>query len=192
MTEQKEGEMFSDEDYDNDALSLHSASADEHGSGSEDDLVKRHYRSSRELRDRDHSLLKEEDEQIELLRKKGPLDTIKQLFKGSRQGNGLDEKSSRREARRQRRKERAVGPRKRPKNNVMKGEGELMFEMEEGYKDASSQSETSSIELDRRKWDAFEKQVCVQAYKRAIVPFADFTSLENLDSVAWLSSMSCL
>lgn len=161
MTRQKEDEMFSDKDYDNDAMSLHSASADDHGSDSEDDLVKQHYRTSRELRDHDRGLLKEEDEQIELLRRKGPLDFFKRLFKGSRQENGRNEKISRREARRQKRKERGARSRKRWKGEAPKGEGEMMFEMEEGYKDSSSQSETSSMELDRRKWEAFEKQVCL-------------------------------
>lgn len=164
MVGKNEKEMFSDEEYDNDALSLHSASDGGNGSGSEDDLVKHHYRTSRELREHDHGLLNEEDEQVELLRKKGPFDTLKQLFKGAQGDHAIGE-MDRRELRRRRQKERTQGSRRRRRQDVSKGEGELMFEMEEGYKDTSSQSETSSIELDRRKWEALEKQVRLRVWR---------------------------
>ena len=150
--------MLSDEEYDNDAASLHSTSNQELESDSEIDLARHGLRTSRDIREHDRSLLREEDERDELLRTKGPLDGIKRMLGRSQAEQGMDTKISKREQRRQRR--RSSRRRNEKKQSSESAEGELMFEMEEGFKDTSSlSSDADSMELDKQAWERPDKPV---------------------------------
>ena len=146
--------------YDADAASLRSTS--DPASGSEDELHVEKSRSTLELEDHDASVLREEEERESLLAKKGPFDGFKHVFQGSLSDVGFS--LGDREARRQRRKERRGSRRGLRGENAE--EGQLMFEMEEGFKDISSRSSsTDSHRLDRAEWDHHEKKVRLQSVK---------------------------
>jgi hypothetical protein len=144
--------------FDNDAASLRSTS--DQSSDSEDEELVEKLRTTLELDDYDSSVLREEEEREKLLTKRGPFGGIKQMFKGSSSDVGLT--LGDREARRRRRKER------RGSMRGLKGdsaeEGQLMFEMEEGFKDISSRSSSSdSLGLKQHNWNNPEKQVRVHS-----------------------------
>lgn len=139
--------------YDNDAASLRSLS--DHGIDVEEDFEEKS-RTTLELNDYDASLLREEEEREKLLAKGTRFDGVKRLFKGSLSDReiSMDENG----ARRQRRRERRGSRRGLLGENAE--EGQLMFEMEEGFKDTSSRSSSSdSLRLSREKWNTHEKQV---------------------------------
>jgi hypothetical protein len=144
--------------YDYDAASLRSTS--DQGSDSEDEKLVEKSQTTLELNDYDSSVLREEEERENLLTKRGRFDGIKKMFKGSSSDVGLT--LGDREARRRRRKER------RGSMRGLKGdsaeEGQLMFEMEEGFKDISSRSSSSdSLRLKQPKWNNTEKKVRVHS-----------------------------
>jgi hypothetical protein len=140
--------------YDNDASPLNSTS--DQASDSEDERIVERTRTTFELNDYDASVLREEEERENLLTKPGRFHGINRAFK--RSSNSAEVPLGDQEARRQRRKKRRASLR------GLKGEsaeeGQLMFEMEEGFKDHSSRSSSSeSLLLDRQKWNKYEKQV---------------------------------
>lgn len=154
MSRHPEDNLLARASYDTDAASLRSTS--DHLSDSEDEDLVEESRTFLEMNDYDASILREEEERENLLNKKGPFDGIKRMFKGSSSNVGLS--LGDREARRRRRRERR-GSRRGLKGESAE-EGQLMFEMEEGFKDNSSRSSSSDFpRLERHKWDKHEKQV---------------------------------
>jgi len=144
--------------YDDDATSIHSAHSDQE-SDSEDDQILQGARSTLELNEHDLAVLKEEEEREKLLtRSRSPVDGLRRVFSG---GNALpldggSVRIGKREKRRQRRRDR------RAKRGRQGEDGQLMFEMEEGYRDAdhdgSGTSTPGSMDsgLGKGKWDAGE------------------------------------
>ncbi|KAL9111304.1 MAG: hypothetical protein Q9227_004181 [Pyrenula ochraceoflavens] len=149
MAQHQEKGTLSEADYNQDARP-HNSSDIQSDSDSEVDLAQHGLRTSRDLREHDRSLLREEEERDELLRKKGPLDGIKRIFGQPSAGVDVDGKINRRRERRMKRKSLRLNREKR-KDFKSGEERELMFEMEEGFKDTSSLSSgTSSEEFDRQ------------------------------------------
>lgn len=139
--------------YDEDVSSLRSLS--EQDSDSEDDELLRRSRSTLELAEHDRSVLEEEEETEKLLVRTGPAVGLRRIFSPT-SGTVRIGKKERRKHRRERRSEREKG-RDKPYQ-----EGDLMFEMEEGFRgDDSSLSSTreSSLELDRQALDGWGYKV---------------------------------
>lgn len=134
--------LLSPSHYDNDAASLRSPS--EQDSDSEDDEFLRHPRSTLELAQHDRSVLEDEDELEKLLTRRGPAHGIRRIFSpnGSRVRIGKKERRARREARQARRER-------------VSEEGELMYEMEEGFRDDDSLMSGSSSNMDGDGREAF-------------------------------------
>ncbi|KAJ5274052.1 Alkaline phosphatase-like alpha/beta/alpha [Penicillium angulare] len=129
-------ELLSPSNYDNDAASLRSPS--EQDSDSEDDEFLRHPRSTLELAKHDQSVLEDEDELEKLLTRRGPAHGIRRMFSP----NGSNVRIGKKERRRAR-KEARLSRRER-----VSEEGELMYEMEEGFGDDESLMSGSSTDLD--------------------------------------------
>lgn len=128
--------LLSPSNYDNDASSLRSPS--EQDSDSEDDEFLRHPRSTLELAQHDQSVLDEEDEMEKLLTRSSPAHGLRRIFSPSASSVRIGKKERRRARReaRQSRRER------------VSEEGELMYEMEEGFRDVDSLMSRSSSDLD--------------------------------------------
>jgi hypothetical protein len=140
--------------FDNEAASLRSPS--DQASDSADEHLTEKSRTTLELNDFDASILRDEEEVQNLLSKKGPFDGIKNVFKGASSNIALRERD--RETKSQRRKKRRAS--KRGLKGESAEEGQLLFEMEEGFKDISSRSSSSdSLRLDKESWTKHEKQV---------------------------------
>jgi predicted AlkP superfamily pyrophosphatase or phosphodiesterase len=144
-------EAFSTSDYDNDAASYHSVS--DRDSDSEDDGFRGESATSRQPNEHDRAVLLQEEEQERLLTnsKTGPPDDHKQSLKSMLE-NRLSAKILKRDIRRQN------GKSGRRKSNRKEEDGQLMYEMEEGAKDLSSSSSTTSFDLYRKEWAMDEKQ----------------------------------
>lgn len=128
--------LLSPSNYDNDAASLRSPS--EQDSDSEDDEFLRHPRSTLELAQHDRSVLDEEEELEKLLTRRGPAHGLRRIFSPNGSSVRIGKKGRRRaqkEARRARRER-------------VSEEGELMYEMEEGFRDDDSLMSGSSSDLD--------------------------------------------
>lgn len=139
--------------YDDDVSSLRSVS--EQDSDTEDDEFLQGSRTSLELAEHDRKVLEDEEEMEKLLTKKGPTHGLRRIFSP----NGSSVKIGKRERRRQRRREMRAVYRRRS-NEKTDEEGELMHEMEEGYRDdVSSGLSTPSSERDRGFPDGFEYKV---------------------------------
>jgi hypothetical protein len=137
----------------NEAASLRSPL--DQSSDSEDNCLAEKSRTSLELGEFDASVLRDEEEVQNLLSKKGPFDGIKHVFKEASSNLALRQRD--RETRSQRRRRRAS---KRGLKGESAEEGQLLFEMEEGFKDISSRSSSSeSLRLDKESWVKHEKQV---------------------------------
>lgn len=137
--------LLSPSNYDNDASSLRSPS--EQDSDSEDDEFLRHPRSTLELAQHDRSVLDEEDEMEKLLTRHSPAHGLRRIFSPSASSVRIGKKERRRARReaRQTRRER------------VSEEGELMYEMEEGFRDLDSLMSRSSSDLDGdEKEDIYE------------------------------------
>ena len=140
----KQGDILSASHYDADASSIHTAS--EQASGSEDDQL---LNDPQEIsNENDRSILRDEEEMERLLSKPKHLNVVQDIFK-SNPHEGRPVKMSRREARRERRRQK-----RHSKGRKSRGSGrasEVMYEMEEGFKDSSSQTSanSSSAELDK-------------------------------------------
>jgi predicted AlkP superfamily pyrophosphatase or phosphodiesterase len=151
MAPHTKNETFSPSDYDNDAASYHSAS--DRDSDSEDDECGGESATSRQPNNHDRAVLLQEEEQERLLTdsKAGPLDDEKQSLK-SRLESALSAKILKRDNRRQN------GKSGRRKGNWKEEDSELMYEMEEGAKDLSSSSSTTSFDLYQKEWAKSEKR----------------------------------
>ena len=148
--------------YDDDATSFQSLS--DQASDAEVEHLEEKSRTTLELNDCDASLLREEEERETLLTKEGRLDGVKRLFKGSSSDPGAT--MGEKEARRQRRSKRRSS--RRGLRGESAEEGQLMFEMEEGFKDTSSRSSSSdSLRLSKEKWNTHDRQV-TRLYAEAI------------------------
>jgi hypothetical protein len=148
MSQAQQDSLLTSGAYDNDALSLRSSS--NRDSDSEDERLIEESRTSLDLHDYDSSVLREEEERENLLIKRGPLDMIKHAFIDS--SNNVAFKPKDREARRKQRRERRASRRGLKSETAV--EGQLMFEMEEGFKDNSSRSSSSDhLHLDREIWE---------------------------------------
>lgn len=131
--------LLSPAGYDNDAASLRSPS--EQDSDSEDDEYLRHPRSTLELAQHDRSVLDEEDEMEKLLTRRPA--GLRRMFSP----NGSSVRIGRKERRRARKEARQA------RRERVSEEGELMYEMEEGFRDDDSlMSELSS------DWDGEDKE----------------------------------
>jgi hypothetical protein len=162
MSQAQRDSLLAQPSYDNEADSARSAS--DQASDSEDERVAEKSRTTLELNEFDASVLRDEEERQNLLTKKGPFDGIKNAFRVS--SSNLPLRQDDRKARRQRRKE------QRASERGLKGEsaeeGQLLFEMEEGFKDISSRSTSSdSLRLDQQSWIKQEKQVSFPAVIRS-------------------------
>src|SRR5436853_2797661 len=139
-------ETFPTSEYDDDAVSYDSASDTDDGylGGSA---------TYRPPNDHDRAVLLQEEEQERLLAnsKAGVAGVHKQSLK-SKLEDRLSTKISRRETRRQN------GKSRRRDGNRKRKDGEMMYEMEEGAKDLSSSSSTTSFELYGKEWAIDEKQ----------------------------------
>jgi len=140
-------DLLSPRDYDDDAESLHSPLS-EQDSDSEDDDFLANTRSTLELSQHDRAVLDDEEETEKLLTRTGPTHGLRRIFSPNRSNVRIGKKE---EARRQRRKERKDARRARREKRHGHGEGDEMYEMEEGHRDdESSLLSSSSSELDER------------------------------------------
>ncbi|GFF33631.1 uncharacterized pyrophosphatase/phosphodiesterase C725.05c [Aspergillus udagawae] len=136
--------LLSPGDYDDDASSLRSIS--EQDSDSDDDEFLRKSRTTLELAEHDRTVLEEEEEMEKLLVRSGPTHGLRRIFSP----NGSSVKIGKYERSRDRRKKRQ-DERKRRRRSAAGENGELMYEMEEGYRESeSSLLSGSSSELDQR------------------------------------------
>ncbi|PKX99302.1 alkaline phosphatase family protein [Aspergillus novofumigatus IBT 16806] len=136
--------LLSPGDYDDDASSLRSLS--EQDSDSDDDEFLRKSRTTLELAEHDRAVLEEEEEMEKLLVRSGPTHGLRRIFSP----NGSSVKIGKYERNRDRRRKRH-DERKRRRRSAAGGNGELMYEMEEGYRESeSSLLSGSSSELDQR------------------------------------------
>jgi predicted AlkP superfamily pyrophosphatase or phosphodiesterase len=123
MAGSEEKGLLANKDYDNDATLVES----DPGTDSEDD--------ARDVQQGDEKVLEDAEEQEQLIRPDQPSGSLAKLFK---KGEDRD----RRRKRRSRRKSR---------NSRSQDDGQVMFEMEGGFKDSSSQS---SVEIyDNKEWE---------------------------------------
>lgn len=128
--------LLSPSNYDNDAASLRSPS--EQDSDSEDDEFLRHPRSTLELAQHDRSVLEEEDEMEKLLTRRGPAHGLRRIFSP----NGSSVRIGKKGRRRARREARLA------RRERVSEEGELMYEMEDGFRDDDSLMSGSSSDMD--------------------------------------------
>ncbi|EAW14238.1 alkaline phosphatase family protein [Aspergillus clavatus NRRL 1] len=134
--------LLSPGDYDDDASSLRSLS--EQDSDSEDDEFLRRPRTTLELAEHDRTVLDEEEEMERLLTRSGPTHGLRRIFSP----NGSSVKIGKYERTRERR---AHDAERRRRHAGGDESGELMYEMEEGYRESeSSLLSGSSSELDQR------------------------------------------
>ena len=129
-------ELLSPAAYDNDAASLRSPS--EQDSDSEDDEFLRHPRSTLELASHDRAVLDDEDELEKLLTRGGPARGLRRMFSP----NGSSVRIGKKERRRARKQARLS------RRERVSEEGELMYEMEEGFGDDESLMSGSSTSTD--------------------------------------------
>ena len=151
------GDLSSASQYDADAPSLHMAS--DQASDSEDDQLLDDEQITYPLNEHDRTVLKDEEETEKLLSNPTRFDAVQNIFK-TNPHEGQPVKASRRDARRQRRREKRRS--KRGRSNRSGSGHEVMYEMEEGWKDTSSQNSanSSSAELSMA-WDTRHRsKVC--------------------------------
>ncbi|KAF7118246.1 hypothetical protein CNMCM5793_007652 [Aspergillus hiratsukae] len=135
--------LLSPGDYDDDASSLRSLS--EQDSDPDDDELLRRSRTTLELAEHDRTVLDEEEEMEKLLVRSGPTHGLRRIFSP----NGSTVKIGKYERNRDRRRKRQ-NERRRRRRSAAGENGELMYEMEEGYRESeSSLLSGSSSELDQ-------------------------------------------
>jgi predicted AlkP superfamily pyrophosphatase or phosphodiesterase len=121
-------------------------SLSEQDSDSDDDEFLRKSRTTLELAEHDRAVLEEEEEMEKLLVRSGPTHGLRRIFSP----NGSSVKIGKYERDRDRRRKRQ-DERKRRRRSAAGQNGELMYEMEEGYRESeSSLLSGSSSELDQR------------------------------------------
>ena len=142
MVDREKDELLSRRSYDDDAASFGSATEPE---SDEDVGPSLSHRKRSRLYSQDAALLQEQEEHEELLSKPGAFRRLKGALTG-RDANytpmGPPSKDERRQLRRDQKDRR-----RRSRGDGVDSHGHVMFEMEEGFKDTSSQSSGSSLDL---------------------------------------------
>ena len=136
-TEGPDSSFLSPSAYDDDASSLRSPS--DQDSDSADDEYLEQPRTTQELAQHDRSVLDDEEETENLLTRGGPTHGLRRIFSPHRGNVRIGE--------RDRRRQKKSRWESRGGRNGTGEESELMFEMEEGYRDDSSEpSELDGME----------------------------------------------
>ncbi|PCG97593.1 Alkaline phosphatase-like, alpha/beta/alpha [Penicillium occitanis (nom. inval.)] len=141
--ELRDHDLLSPSAYDDDITSPRSLS--EQDSDSEDDEFLRANRSSKELARHDKTVLEEEEEMEKLLVRSGPADGLRRIFSPTSGPVRIGKRD------RSRRRER-----KRSIQGNAHQEGDLMFEMEEGFRDFSDDDSIGSFNLDEKDVDDWQ------------------------------------
>ncbi|KAF3391013.1 hypothetical protein DPV78_010986 [Talaromyces pinophilus] len=141
--ELRDHDLLSPSAYDDDITSPRSLS--EQDSDSEDDEFLRANRSSKELARHDKTVLEEEEEMEKLLVRSGPADGLRRIFSPTSGPVRIGKRD------RSRRRER-----KRSIQGNPHQEGDLMFEMEEGFRDFSDDDSIGSFNLDEKDVDDWQ------------------------------------
>ncbi|GAD99734.1 Type I phosphodiesterase / nucleotide pyrophosphatase family protein [Paecilomyces variotii No. 5] len=151
--------------YDDDVSSLRSAS--EQDSDTEDDEFLQGTRTTLELAEHDRKVLEDEEELEKLLTKRGPTQGLRRIFSPG----GSSVKIGKKERRQRRREMKAAYRRRHERPDE---EGELMHEMEEGYRDdESSGLNTPSSDGEGELLDGFEyKQSKGDLVRKLLVVFS--------------------
>lgn len=141
--ELRDHDLLSPSAYDDDVTSPRSLS--EQDSDSEDDEFLRANRSSMELARHDKTVLEEEEEMEKLLVRSGPADGLRRIFSPTSGPVRIGKRD------RSRRRERKRSIQGKPHQ-----EGDLMFEMEEGFRDFSDVDSIDSFNLDEKDVDDWQ------------------------------------
>ncbi|GAM33872.1 hypothetical protein TCE0_013r01084 [Talaromyces pinophilus] len=141
--ELRDHDLLSPSACDDDITSPRSLS--EQDSDSEDDEFLRANRSSKELARHDKTVLEEEEEMEKLLVRSGPADGLRRIFSPTSGPVRIGKRD------RSRRRER-----KRSIQGNPHQEGDLMFEMEEGFRDFSDDDSIGSFNLDEKDVDDWQ------------------------------------
>jgi hypothetical protein len=152
--ELRDHDLLSPSAYDDDVTSPRSLS--EQDSDSEDDEFLRANRSPLELARHDKTVLEEEEAMEKLLVRSGPADGLRRIFSPTVGPVRIGKRN-----RRQRERKRSV-------QGKPHQEGDLMFEMEEGFRDFSDGDSIDSLDLDEKDVDDWQEQpvsgtYCLQA-----------------------------
>ncbi|EED13289.1 Type I phosphodiesterase / nucleotide pyrophosphatase family protein [Talaromyces stipitatus ATCC 10500] len=158
--ELREHDLLSPSAYDEDVTSPRTLS--EQDSDSEDDEFLRVNRSSMELARHDKTVLEEEEEMEKLLVRSGPADGLRRIFSPTSGPVRIGKRD------RSRRRER-----KRSIHGKPHQAGDLMFEMEEGFREFSDDDSVDSFDLNEKEMDGWQDQppkrgMCV----RLLLPFS--------------------
>lgn len=143
--ELRDHDLLSPSAYDEDVTSPRSIS--EQDSDSEDDEFLRANRSSMELARHDKTVLEEEEEMEKLLVRSGPADGLRRIFSPTSGPVRIGKRD------RSRRRERKRSVQGRPHQG-----GDLMFEMEEGFREFSDDESIDSFNLDEKDMDNWQDQ----------------------------------
>jgi len=100
--------------------------------------------------EQDRLVLDEVEQQEKLLEKPTRIGAVKAVFGGGRDDAGSEKARVRK---------RKVSSRKRQRGSIG-GDAQAMFEMEEGFKNNSSQSSLDSVNLDEKRWIEGTERVC--------------------------------
>lgn len=141
--ELRDHDLLSPSAYDDDVTSPRSLS--EQDSDSEDDEFLRANRSSKELARHDKTVLEEEEEMEKLLVRSGPADGLRRIFSPTSGPVRIGKRD------RSRRRERKTSIQGKPHQ-----EGDLMFEMEEGFRDFSDDDSIDSFNLEEKDVDGWQ------------------------------------
>ncbi|KUL89688.1 hypothetical protein ZTR_00478 [Talaromyces verruculosus] len=141
--ELRDHDLLSPSAYDDDVASPRSLS--EQDSDSEDDEFLRANRSSKELARHDKTVLEEEEEMEKLLVRSGPADGLRRIFSPTSGPVRIGKRD------RSRRRERKRSIQGKPHQ-----EGDLMFEMEEGFRDFSDDDSIDSFNLGEKDVDDWQ------------------------------------
>lgn len=136
-------DLLSPSAYDDDVASPRSLSDQE--SDSEDDEFLRAKRSTLELARHDKTVLEEEEEMEKLLVRNSPADGIRRIFSPTVGPVRIGKRD------RSRRRERKASIQGKPHQ-----EGDLMFEMEEGFQDRSDDDSIDSLDLNEKELDDWQ------------------------------------
>lgn len=143
--ELRDHDLLSPSAYDDDVTSPQALS--EQDSDSEDDELLRVKRSTLELARHDKTVLEEEEEMEKLLVRSGPADGLRRIFSPTTGPVRIGKRD------RSRRRER-----KRSLQGKPHREGDLMFEMEEGFREFSDEDSINSLDLNEKDMDEWKDQ----------------------------------
>lgn len=147
--ELRDHDLLSPSAYDDDVTSPRSLS--EQDSDSEDDEFLRANRSSMELARHDKTVLEEEEEMEKLLVRSGPADGLRRIFSPTSGPVRIGKRDRRRD-------------RKRSIQGKPHQEGDLMFEMEEGFREFSDDDSIDSFNLDEKDVGDWQDKPVSQFY----------------------------